>query len=59
MNAIFRSLWQFSMTFAASAILMLLTLYVPALIIFPYKLSIKLAIFFVEPDVIFLISTNL
>ena len=54
-KAIFKSLWVFSITFAASATLILGVKYVPAEIIHLYKLSISLAISLVEPLVIFVI----
>ena len=54
-NAIFMSLCAFSMDFAASATLIELVIYVPALIIDLYNLSIVKAVLFVEPDVNFVI----
>ena len=58
MRAILTSLWIFSITFAASATLMLSALCVPARIISLYNSSISVAILGVEPDVIFLIFVN-
>jgi hypothetical protein len=54
-----RSLWQFSITFADSAILILFVRKVPALIIFLYKLSTNLLVFSLEPEVIFFIVVKL
>ena len=56
---IFKSLWVFSMIFAASAIFILLTLWVPAGMISWYKLLTTFEIYSVEPDVTFLISVIL
>ena len=53
------SLCAFSITFAASATLILDALYVPALIIEPYILSIISATSSVEPEVIFRIVVSL
>ena len=58
-NAIFRSLWVFSITLAASATLIFGAKYVPALIIELYKLSINFAASGLEPDVTFRISMSL
>ena len=58
-RAIFISRLVFSMTFAASAILILPALWVPALIIWRYRLSTKSAILGVEPEVTFLIEVRL
>ena len=54
-NAIFKSLWVFSITLAASATLILFVLCVPALIISLYSSSISVATSGVEPDVTFFI----
>ena len=54
-KAMLTSLCVFSITFAASATLILGALCVPAIIISEYKSSIILATFKFEPDVIFLI----
>ena len=59
MRAIFTSLCVFSIIFAASAILILAALCVPATIICWYKLSISIATSGVDPEVIFLIFLNL
>ncbi|MOA19859.1 hypothetical protein D3C78_1402660 [compost metagenome] len=45
---------MFSMTLAASATLMLLALWVPAVMIWPYRASTRSATSGVEPEVIFL-----
>ena len=50
-RAIFKSRWVFSMTFAASATLMLPALWVPALIMVLYRASTLSVVAAVEPDV--------
>ena len=54
-NAMFISLWEFSITFAASAIFIDFATYVPASIIDEYSLSINLVTEGVEPDTTFTI----
>ncbi len=58
-SAIFKSLWVFSITLAASATLILLALCVPAIIISWYSSSTSVAILGVEPAVTFLMLTIL
>ena len=58
MKAIFKSRWVFSITFAASATLILGAGYVPALIIFLYNLSTNNAVFLFDPEVIFTIFVS-
>ena len=55
----FKSLWVFSITLAASATLIFSALYVPALITSLYKESIIFATFGLDPEVILQIDFNL
>ena len=57
-KAIFKSLWVFSMTFAASAILILSTLYMPAFIIDEYNFETFESAFLFDPETTLTISVN-
>ena len=59
MNAIFKSLWVFSITLAASAILIESALWMPALIIKEYNFAIIFDDLEFDPEVIFTISVTL